>query len=220
MLSQNSHVKKSYSNKSVVQSYYDKHLEVGLTQPELALIREYVPDVNAKIIDIGCATGRLSTGLNALGYKSIHGIDISSEMIDVARTIAEKNRALTFEVADIVEISASVESYDLAIAFHGITPIPDAKDRHKAIKNIYELLQPKGILICSTFLDDHKPKDIQFEKHNAQIYVHIPTRDSFEEDLRRGGFKRITMYDWKVLMHSREDAIPKAQQCKYWIAMK
>lgn len=58
------------------------------------------------IVDVPCGTGRLAERLLALGYR-VHGVDISREMLDVARTrLARFGSAFTTKVVDARHIGA------------------------------------------------------------------------------------------------------------------
>ena len=46
---------------------------------------EIAPDKSASIIDIGCGTGLVGQELKSCGYAHIDGIDISEEMLNIAR---------------------------------------------------------------------------------------------------------------------------------------
>lgn len=53
------------------------------------LVKEYLPNPEMKIIDVGCGTGRHAINLATKGYKNITGIDLSPSMIRAARAVAD-----------------------------------------------------------------------------------------------------------------------------------
>ncbi|MFM8871602.1 MAG: class I SAM-dependent methyltransferase, partial [Actinomycetota bacterium] len=65
----------------------------------------------ARILDVGCGPGRHANELAARGFL-VHGIDLSSRFVDVARESAVPGA--TFEVADARTMSF-VEEFDAAI---------------------------------------------------------------------------------------------------------
>lgn len=48
------------------------------------LLMQYLPNKQAKILDVGCGTGLTVAALFNAGYVDLHGIDLSPEMIQVA----------------------------------------------------------------------------------------------------------------------------------------
>lgn len=70
--------------------------------------------MDAKILDAGCGTGLAGVELKKLGFGSIDGIDLSGEMLEVAREkeaygeLAEADMTVPLEIAD--------DSYDAAIS--------------------------------------------------------------------------------------------------------
>lgn len=80
--------------------------------------------------------------------KTWVGTDFSEQMISEARKFGEYEN-LTFETADATSLSFSDGEFDcvlIANALH-IMPKPD-----KAMKEIYRVLKPQGILFAPTFL--------------------------------------------------------------------
>lgn len=101
-----------------------------------------------KVLNIGCGTGRHDNELWRLGY-SIHGIDLSDEMIK----IAEKNRSsgsaqsLTYEVSDARHFT--VESkFDIAISlFHVMSYQNTNEDIQNVFRCVNKALNDGGIFI-------------------------------------------------------------------------
>ncbi len=74
-------------------------------------------NVKKEILNIGCGTGRHDVELHKLGYK-IHGIDLSAEMVDIARANIPNQDDCVYEVQDARDFSVE-EPYDIIISlFH------------------------------------------------------------------------------------------------------
>lgn len=78
--------------KSVYRSWalsydYDNYNKLGtVSQPKsVKLLLSHVKDRDLKIIDVGCGTGLVGTYLKAEGYNNFDGLDISDEMLEIAR---------------------------------------------------------------------------------------------------------------------------------------
>ena len=77
-----------------------------------------------KIVDVPCGTGRLAEALLAQGY-SVHGMDISGEMLLVARQrLSAYGSRFTSEVADVKRLPAEVSMYDGALCARVLMHFP------------------------------------------------------------------------------------------------
>lgn len=103
---------------------------------------------NDIILDYGCGTGTSSCEFSDK-VKKIHAIDISSNMIKIAKEKAAINKFdnIDFEKADIFDARFEKESFDSILAFNMLHTVPDPE---KVMQRIYELLKPKGLFICVT----------------------------------------------------------------------
>ena len=109
-------------------------------------IRPYL-NRNMNVLGLACGSGQLSFNLSKYAKNWI-GTDFSEQMILEARKRGE-NENLTFEVADATSLSFSDGEFNcvvIANALH-IMPEPD-----EAMREIYRVLKPNGILSAPTFL--------------------------------------------------------------------
>ena len=116
-------------------------------QKKLQITRDYFRS-DMEVFEFGCGTG--STALvHAACVKSILAIDISPEMIQIARGKAEAAGVenVTFEVATIEDFDASDGSFDVVMG-HSILHL--LADKDAAIAKVYRLLKPGGIFVSST----------------------------------------------------------------------
>ena len=57
-----------------------------VSQPlSVQIFQEYIKDKSLRIIDVGCGTGLVGVELEKGGFTNFDGIDISQEMIDIAK---------------------------------------------------------------------------------------------------------------------------------------
>ena len=113
---------------------------VGLTEKYLKL--------DSVVLDFGCATGKFSFELAHL-VKELYGMDISSEMIRIAREIAhERNLTnLHFSQGTLDDIHLEKNSLDAIFAFNILHLLTEP---HKSIQKFHQLLKPGGVLISAT----------------------------------------------------------------------
>ena len=85
-LKNNRDIKKFY-RKWAKQYDRQMHDQLHYCSPRLIVerMRRHLPDQRARILDIGCGTGLTIQGLAEAGYVDLHGLDLSAEMIEVAR---------------------------------------------------------------------------------------------------------------------------------------
>ena len=107
------------------------------------------PIVNKNILDIGCGEGYVGRELINRGAQYVHGIDISSGMINQA-LIQKQELNITnvsYETGDICDFEVSgFEQYDLVLAMF-IFNYLNVSETISTIKKAYQLLKLDGYLI-------------------------------------------------------------------------
>lgn len=93
----------------------------------------------ASAIDLGCGTGRVAHIL-AAHYDRVKAIDLSSEMIEVARRKHPHPR-IVFEQADLTTVTGQ---YDLVISMMTLHHLPDIQ---AGLQHIAQLVKPGGMAI-------------------------------------------------------------------------
>jgi arsenite methyltransferase len=102
------------------------------------------------VLNIGCGTGSLSLRLAGSG-ADLHGLDISSEMIRIARgkAAAQGVDNVTFHVGPFDETFDAFSPGSLdGICAYSILHL--LEDRRAALAQIFRLLKPGGFFISST----------------------------------------------------------------------
>ena len=131
---------------------YDHQMldELGYTSPARLgeLLRRYLPDRDAEILDVGCGTGLTCLPLAEAGYRQLDGIDLSPEMVRVA---AERGIYRELLVGDLNQaLERDDASYDGVVSTgtftHGhVGPGP--------LDELLRILRQGGILACSVHQD-------------------------------------------------------------------
>ncbi|MFC1650729.1 class I SAM-dependent methyltransferase [Candidatus Latescibacterota bacterium] len=105
-------------------------------------------NVSDVVLDYGCATGTKAFEL-AGNVKKIQGIDLSSKMIENAKSKAVELNIdnVNFTHATIYDERYKRESFDVILAFNILHLV---EDNRKAMRRIAELLKPDGLLISTT----------------------------------------------------------------------
>jgi SAM-dependent methyltransferase len=105
--------------------------------PELAHeIAEYIPNMDAHILEIGCSNGGLLNELKKLGYQHVAGLDPSP----TCAINAERNYAIPVMINTITQADIS-RKFDFIIMIAVLEHIADLK---RALFKVLDLLAPGG----------------------------------------------------------------------------
>lgn len=100
------------------------------------------------ILDFGCGTGLVSIAI-AGKVKMVHAVDLSANMIEIAKSKAEgqKIQNIEFSHTRITDKKFEVNSFDVILAMYILHLMEDPE---MTMKRIYELLKPGGLIISAT----------------------------------------------------------------------
>ncbi len=101
------------------------------------------PDM--RVLEFACGTGSTAL-LHAPHVASYHAVDISSEMIRIARE-KEGAEQVIFEVADFDTMPVAPESVDMVQAHSILHLLPDP---NATIRKVFAALTPGGVFVSST----------------------------------------------------------------------
>ncbi|NEO30392.1 MAG: methyltransferase domain-containing protein [Symploca sp. SIO3C6] len=141
----------SYSTKfwdKIAERYSQQPIaDEAAYQKKLQVTREYLkPDM--EVLEFGCGTGSTAI-IHAPYVKHIRAIDISSEMIKIAKAKAEAQNInnVIFEQLTIEELTVADETSDVVL---GLSILHLLKNKEEAIAKVYKMLKPGGIFVTST----------------------------------------------------------------------
>lgn len=109
-------------------------------------VKKYVRS-GMKILDIGCGNGRVTqlfTGLR-VNYT---GLDSSKNIIEEAKKLFPKEKFLVF---DATKLNFLADTFDLILSFASLHHIPSRTLREIFLKDVYDILKPKGYFICTVW---------------------------------------------------------------------
>ncbi len=126
-----------------------------------------------RLLDSGCGTGAL---LRAAGVRDAVGIDISPEMIAIAKERNADHPEFQFQTADIITFR-SESPFDAILFYDVIEHVPDTR---AALASLYQLLAPGGRLILSMANPLWEPILMLAEKLGLKMpegpHYRVPTR--------------------------------------------
>jgi 2-polyprenyl-3-methyl-5-hydroxy-6-metoxy-1,4-benzoquinol methylase len=123
---------------------------VSLGENDLKIIertKKYL-DANSIVLDYGCATGSIAIEIASIA-KEVHGIDISANMIEIAKRKADERgiKNIAFTKAAIFDESLRKESFDAILSLSILHLVEDSA---QVMDRINQLLKPGGIFISAT----------------------------------------------------------------------
>lgn len=102
------------------------------------------------VLDVGCGTGSLALRLAPFAAQ-VHGLDLSSEMIRIARAkaLAEGTPNVTFHIGAFDDEFKGIEDGSVAV-LSACSFLHLVEDRNGALARMFRLLRPGGTLVTST----------------------------------------------------------------------
>ena len=185
-----SDVQKYYSSNTVIEHYIEATQEVGLWKSESIIFSKSFADKSESLLELGCGTGRISFGLEKLGYQKITASDFSKKMILHARKLSRSLKSkINFHRQDATKLSYKDESFDGVIfGFNGLMQIPGKQNRENAIIEAFRVLRPGGNFIFTAH-DRSLPKWKKFwaneQKKGGEKRSRTPVYWSLETVLRK-----------------------------------
>jgi len=128
---------------------FDHEADHGLHPPVVLeawteLLRGWLPQKPARILDVGCGTGSLSVVMAGLGHQ-VTGIDFSPAMIAQAQTKAMvQGKTIDFQVMDGARPTLSSRRFDVIVCRHLLWALPHPE---QVLGRWVDLLSVKGRLI-------------------------------------------------------------------------
>ncbi|MGI9462878.1 MAG: class I SAM-dependent DNA methyltransferase [Aestuariivirgaceae bacterium] len=107
------------------------------------LMAQHVGDRSSSIIDLGCGTGLVGAELKRIGFAQLVGLDLSPEMLKVARSKAIYRELIEADLLQPLEIGDA--TYDAAISAGTFTSGHVDAGR---LGEILRILKPGGVLAC------------------------------------------------------------------------
>ena len=146
------------------------------TQQYVPFIQGFLCDrglEKARILDLACGTGVLALGLAKLGH-TVRGIDISPEMVRIARRKSAGVTGVSFEIGDMRDFKTGGQ-YDVATctydALNYIRRLPELK---KVLRNIARALVPGGLFIFdvnSKILYQHHAGETERREYDGEVFL-------------------------------------------------
>ena len=148
------HIGFSKNNNKILQELYQfwaerydeemPTIDYNYTEPMKEAFLKSNIKTDSKILDAACGTGYPTMALYEMGYKNLHGIDFSSEMIKEAKN---KNIYKSLTVADLINpIDFATDTFDVIMC---VGFLASGHMGSEPLDEFIRVIKPGGHLICS-----------------------------------------------------------------------
>ena len=159
---------------------------------QFGVVLHLIPKPPAKIIDLGCGFGWTSCFLSRMGYDVL-GQDISPEAVTYSYRNKKRYEAESVEFVQSNYQSLEYESlFDCALFF---SSLHHAENEDLALRSVYRVLKPGGIVICSEPGSGHEKRQDtigEVERYGVTEKDMPPSR--IIGAALRAGFRRYEIY--------------------------
>lgn len=134
--------------------------ETGSRKTILPLFTKLIRPEDGAILDAGCGDGYGSWKLAMQGY-TVTGVDLSEEMVEIARERYQPNLALSFDTGDVTQLSYHHSS------FAGIMAINVIEWTESPLYTLHELsrlLKPGGLLLLGVLGPTAAPRTHSYRR--------------------------------------------------------
>jgi SAM-dependent methyltransferase len=147
-------------------------------------LKRFLPtDLASPCVDLGCGTGKWGLKLARTGFP-VTLVDISAAMLEQARRAAEElpeSKRPQYVKADLADLSALPQAH-FAFAVAQGDPLSLVENPAAAIRGIFDILRPGGVLIASV---DNRPAGLRHFLEKGDL-------DGLEGFVRSGRTKWLT----------------------------
>ena len=171
-------MKKEEINKMMEEFFSSKVDHFTYTEKRINDIENFLEEFNLKnysnVLDVACGTGVISSYLAKFNNK-VTAIDMSSKMIEVAKTIHFENN-ITFLNEDFYNFKGD-ELFDLIVIFNAY---PHFLDKNLFVESLIRLLSKNGRAVI---LHDASKDVINVCHSNISHYISVKLKPVEEESI-------------------------------------
>jgi SAM-dependent methyltransferase len=176
-----------------------------------AMLAAFAKLARPAVADLGCGPGRITAHLHALGVD-IFGIDLSPEMISVAR---QTHPQLRFEVGSMTALDLNDESLGAAVAWYSTVHTPPEL-LPTIFAECHRVLAPGAhFLLAFKVGDEHLHRD-QAYGHAVSLEVYWVDPDHVADLLAEAGF----VVDARLIREPDQSERPRQGRQAFFMAHK
>jgi len=144
-----------------------------------------------RVLDVGCGTGVADVLMSQLFDVHVHGIDLSTNMINMAnentkQCDTELQKRLTFDIVDCMTHDFKPASFDAIFTKDAMIHI---KDKLFLFSKFYKWLKPGGRLLITDYATGRETPSTQvFAAYVKQRGYNLCTVQKYGDTVRKAGF--------------------------------
>jgi len=150
-----------------------------------------------RVLDVGCGTGGSAFYMARFYGVHVHGVDLSTNMINIAeerlkREDAEVQEKVKFEVDDITKVQYPNNSYDIIYSRDTILHIGDKEGLYA---NLLKWLKPGGQLLVTDYCRGDQKHSQEFLDYVKSRGYDLRTVKEYGQVLEAAGYKNVQALD-------------------------
>lgn len=131
--------------------YFDEILSQVDYMEWVDFTKNYIKNTD-RILDLACGTGTFAICLKNFGFSNVTGLDLSSQMIDIAKEKSKMNHMLIdYYVADMTSFDLNTKFDVITCYFDSINHLSSLEDVKKTVDQVYDHLDEKGLFLFDIF---------------------------------------------------------------------
>ena len=209
-----------YRDMSRYEYHQRQGVESGFDQRRLdviaGIIEPHVPRIDARILDIGCASGRLLANLRERGFTNVVGLDPSP----ACAVTAKRLYAIDVFTMTLAELGATNEKFDLVVL---VGVLEHLRDINESFAHLLRILNPGGLLYvevpdATTFVDWDNAPFQEFSTEHINFFGPV----SLDNLMGAHGFTRVYLeqnhreQSWKTVMSNISAVFRKGARAPQW----
>lgn len=176
----------------VASLYQEKFMDLKLYNETYDIICESISKKSASVLEIGCGPGNISKYLLSKRPDfRIYGIDVSSNMIELAK---KNNPTAEFNVMDCRDINQLASKYNAVVSGFCL-PYLSNEDCGLFIKSISNLLGENGLLYLSFVDGDYSKSGYQHGSSGDRCYFYYHNLNHIKALLAQHSFSEIKTFN-------------------------
>lgn len=165
----------------------------------------------SKILDVGCGMGFTMLALQEMGYKQIHGIEVSKEQVE---SCLSKKLNVVLACDTTAYLQNLHEEFDLILALDLIEHI-SVSEQLNLVRMVYQALKTKGCLICT--VPNANSSLAARWRYNDWTHETSFTEHSLDFLLYNAGFRDISIHPTEFMQPPGRRFRPSKAMLLWWL---